>query len=350
MTSAAVAWGRCGGCGRCEYNSALVARDRRCACGRQSKLYVPKGNSDRDNRAKPLADATSKNGKSKGVGQSRGGGGSASQASAGQAASPSRAQLFEQTISTTSDPLLLKLLQDTVNKVKAASQPTQSPEEALRLASGAWRDGALRRDQAVHAVVKAQENLAKAQQREREAALTLARAEQARTLAAQGLASDMGIAAEEKEVLFQVKIDEEFFASLDSLDIEQQDREALQKLEQELRNAQVTMEGKHSEVQQWQARMAEPRQKANVAEPAAAPPPAGSGASSAAAAAAAPPTAGAAGGGSGLTEEAKLQRAAERLSESKLAAAMAAQAAKVAAAAASGASAAQAAAQTDVPE
>ncbi|CAK0905367.1 unnamed protein product, partial [Prorocentrum cordatum] len=218
-------------------------------CGRQVTLYKPKGG-EQDDHANDIVELDSKSDKAtKGTGKGKGGAGKGG-TQPDQATPPaSRLQLLQQTISTASAPLLLKLLQDELAKVQAASTPTQSPEEALRLAAGAWRDATLRHDQAVNAVVKAQENLTKAQQRERAAALDLAKAEQAWQIAAHGLASDMGIAPKEKDILFQVQIAEEFFAGgLEGLDIEQQDLEAV-------------MEGKRSEAQRWQVRMKELRQK-----------------------------------------------------------------------------------------
>eukprot|EP00959_Pyramimonas_sp_CCMP1952_P100549 2103568-Pyramimonas_sp.AAC.1 len=64
-------------------------------------------------------------------------------------------------------------------------KPAVTPDGVRRRASAAWRDASMKHDQAVNAAVKANENPGRAEQREREAALTLARAEESRRLAAQ---------------------------------------------------------------------------------------------------------------------------------------------------------------------
>ena len=65
--------------------------------------------------------------------------------------------MLEKSLSSTSDPLLLKLLKDEVAKTKAAQKPKVIPDEAFRHASAAWRDAGTRRDQAAQAVFNAKE-------------------------------------------------------------------------------------------------------------------------------------------------------------------------------------------------
>ncbi|CAK0808374.1 unnamed protein product, partial [Prorocentrum cordatum] len=177
---------------------------------------------------------------------------------------PDRLSVLKQAPGTSTDPLLAKLVADKISKIESEAKPRQSQaEEALRNASGVWRDASLKHKQAVNAAVEAQDNLANAQQRERETALTLAKAEAARRLSAQGMAKELGItpASEVKEVLFEVKIDEAFFHQADDLDIEASDRQALKGLEQELRGAKMHMGGKRAEVKSRQKRTTALRQE-----------------------------------------------------------------------------------------
>ncbi|CAK0912204.1 unnamed protein product, partial [Prorocentrum cordatum] len=201
------AWSKCGACGRCEYNTILVEKDRRCKCGRQVKLFKPKKTATAD---------TLQSNQLKTVGAGKG----------------------SDTLASTEDPLFRKLLSDEIAKLEATqTKPLQSKEEVLRHASGVWRDASLKHDQAINAVVKAQDNLDKAQQREREMALALARAEAARRLAAQGMAMEMGLSSSESSTA------------------QETDRAALKALEQELRSAQALMEVKHTEVKAWNEKM-----------------------------------------------------------------------------------------------
>ncbi|CAK0884499.1 unnamed protein product, partial [Prorocentrum cordatum] len=140
-------WSKCGACGRREHNAIFVERDRRRKCGRQVELFKPK---------KPASAGTARSNELK------------------------------------NDPLLKKLLSDEIAKPQTPqATPPQSQGEALRRASGAWRDASLKHDQAINAAVKVQA---------------------AWHLAAQGMAAKKGLVGcseaskeEVKGVLFEVR-------------------------------------------------------------------------------------------------------------------------------------------------
>eukprot|EP00959_Pyramimonas_sp_CCMP1952_P098123 2051101-Pyramimonas_sp.AAC.1 len=64
-------------------------------------------------------------------------------------------------------------------------------------------------------------------------------------------------AAPADKVLFRLDRDDTFFKELDQLDCEGGEKDKLKELERQLREAQQLAEGKHSEVKDWQARMAQ---------------------------------------------------------------------------------------------
>ncbi|CAK0791456.1 unnamed protein product [Prorocentrum cordatum] len=269
-------WSKCKGCGRDEYNHVLLQHDRRCRCGRQVKLYQPKTKGgDQTSQALQLSVVN-------GATKPSTDGGKGSKV-------VDEISLMEQTLTATTDPLLRKLLTDELQKKREALRPTMSPEEQIKHASGAWKDATVRHDQAVQGVLKARENLEKAEAKERETSLILARAEEAKRAAAATLAKQMGLtqpaatpAAPEQKVLFKLDIDDQFFQELEKLDLEGDELAKLRDLERQLREAQQLVEGKHTEVKDWQARTAElkaaitermaKKRKGSSGAPAAAPP------------------------------------------------------------------------------
>eukprot|EP00959_Pyramimonas_sp_CCMP1952_P297300 6219875-Pyramimonas_sp.AAC.1 len=89
-----------------------------------------------------------------------------------------------------------KLLELQVSKHQQAAVEEASkvsPEVSLQKASAAVRDAGVKHDQAVAALIKAESVLVRAKEREQEAALTLARAEQAKRIAVKVLAKQDGL-------------------------------------------------------------------------------------------------------------------------------------------------------------
>ncbi|CAK0824285.1 unnamed protein product [Prorocentrum cordatum] len=120
------------------------------------------------------------------------------------------------------------------------TQPSLTPEEQVKKTSGAWRDASLKHEQSVSMVLKCRENLARAEEREQQAAVTLAVAERARQAAAAAFSRQVSSPTSggggDPGAVFDLTWDESLFASVGQLEgIEQSEKDGLLKIAEELR-------------------------------------------------------------------------------------------------------------------
>ncbi|CAK0871306.1 unnamed protein product [Prorocentrum cordatum] len=176
----------------------------------------------------------------------------------GSATEPTPLAKLEAATLVAEDPALRSALQAQIDKLKQAQGTSQSsdtsPDEAVKRASGAVRDATLKHDQAIQSLIKARNNLSRAEAREKETSLALARAERQKLTASKALAYIMGIAAPEsgKEGFFGVCFDETFFQNIDGIPgITDTEKDELKEIERQLKGFKTQMETKNEEIMTW---------------------------------------------------------------------------------------------------
>ncbi|CAK0819538.1 unnamed protein product [Prorocentrum cordatum] len=256
---------------------------------------------------------------------------------------------YKQALSVTTGPALKAILEAHIGQLKddeISPEKCITPEESLRRATAAVRDAATKHDQAVSALLRAREVLEKATEREATAALTLAKAEKSKLQAVRALAELNGVVAKgtkdghgndggDSKKLISISWDQDFFSTLDKLEVSEAERADLKQLETDLKGVRDLVGTKSSEVERMPARMAKMKEdimvrlakKRKGPDGAATGNPDGGGSGG--------EPGGARGGDDGRTAEAtpvrgdqadaELAEEARRLSEAKLAAAQAAQ-------------------------
>ncbi|CAK0792675.1 unnamed protein product, partial [Prorocentrum cordatum] len=139
-------------------------------------------------------------------------------------------------------------------------------DEAVRKASGAWKDAEAKHTQAVEQLIRCRAALAKAEARETECARILAQAEFNKQVAIKALANASGLqvqghgegkAGDDKASngeCFRMEVDEAFFASTKELECEESEQKEFAELEKQLREVQPAMATRSSEVKDWVAR------------------------------------------------------------------------------------------------
>ena len=238
-------WSTCKGCNTHQWNHVLQKEGGKCrSCGRPVSLYQPKpkrGHLSQEADADKLVGGRKKEKGSK------------------SGVTDDAVKLLDQTIAATTDPTIKQVLiaQRALLTVQSAATAAQ-PAEAARKAEGTWRDADAKHVQAVQHVIRSQENLARAEERERETALILAQATLARQIAVKALAQASGIAVDQpppKKELFEVKWDLAFFENLDTMEMEESERQEFKVLEQQLKQAKENMATRSEEATQWLQRM-----------------------------------------------------------------------------------------------
>jgi hypothetical protein len=97
-------------------------------------------------------------------------------------------------------------------------------------------------------LLRARENLVRAEAKEAELAITLATAQESKRLAALALASKVGVIPHDKpaeqkdgDTLFSLSWDEDFLAKIDTLEAEASEKEVLRELEGDLKAARAQL-------------------------------------------------------------------------------------------------------------
>ncbi|CAK0889041.1 unnamed protein product, partial [Prorocentrum cordatum] len=248
-------WSTCAGCHAHQWNDVLLQEGGACRkCGRPVKLFKPKGQdvSQQQQQAVTLVQPGPKH---KGKSKQQGGAGGTPEGAL---------DLLSQTIAATTDPTVKRVL-ESQQAILAAQKPVESvvsADEAVRKASGAWKDAEAKHAQSVDQVLRCRAALVKAEAREAECARTLAQAEFNKQIAIKALANASGLQvqatgdgkAPDKAAegdCFRVEVDETFFASIQDLECEEGERKELAELEKQLRDMQTAMATRSSEVKAW---------------------------------------------------------------------------------------------------
>ena len=151
-------------------------------------------------------------------------------------------------------------------KAKAAGTAAGvTPAEAVRRAKGAWHDASLRYEQASSHVKKCRENLERALAKEADSLRALATAEIGKIIAGKALAKELGIASgdigngdgQQKNGIVDITWDTEFYASLNSIDCEQSEKDVLLKFEAGLEATKTDLASKSADIAKWKERTTE---------------------------------------------------------------------------------------------
>ncbi|CAK0831305.1 unnamed protein product, partial [Prorocentrum cordatum] len=148
---------------------------------------------------------------------------------------------LRQALAAVTDPVVKKDLEMQIAKLNLAAdtEPELGVVEALRRADGAKRNAEHIHEQAVAAVLRIRSNLAAAEGKEATTAINLAKAVDARKVAALAVTEAEGLGgtplaaeASEKKIL-NAEWDETFFGSIDGLDATPEEKAALLTLKQQ---------------------------------------------------------------------------------------------------------------------
>ena len=130
--------------------------------------------------------------------------GASNSGNTGKDASPAEVQaLLSKLLADAKDLNTKKLLLEQMEQLKSSGGQGDKPitaDEALKRATSSWKDCSAKHEQAVQQVVKCRENLRKAEEKEQEWALALAKAEYAKKNAIAILAKESGLAEEPVKV------------------------------------------------------------------------------------------------------------------------------------------------------
>ncbi|CAK0807309.1 unnamed protein product, partial [Prorocentrum cordatum] len=171
--------------------------------------------------------------------------------------------LLQQVVQKSESAALKAAVSQELSKLLAKGPETTAPggeAEAVRRANGAWRDADTKHSQAVAAVVRLQDSLAIAIDKEVQAAQVLAQAEKAKRAAVEALARVEGIMSSsvtakdaspvvEGTPSFRISWNEALFQGLDDLECEDEEREQLRLVHTQLQELQATLSAKEADIQ-----------------------------------------------------------------------------------------------------
>eukprot|EP00959_Pyramimonas_sp_CCMP1952_P256292 5353352-Pyramimonas_sp.AAC.1 len=170
-------WSKCAKCGTTEWNDILSTRNNQCSkCRCPVKVF----------KAKPKKDGSADGSQDNSLVHANGskGDSSASRAAASGAVPDDNQRMLSmltQLLADAKDMSTKKLLLEQMAALRSSPSPKPvSTEESVKRADSALRDAHAKHDQAVHQVIKLRDNLHKAEIKEAEAAVILARAEAAK--------------------------------------------------------------------------------------------------------------------------------------------------------------------------
>lgn len=235
-------------CNTSECHEILESRgSKRSRCHRPINMYAPKDKKKSngvDKSADTLQLAVGFGGQ--GGGKSNGGKGRCSKRPAVLGTTAETRGRLLRMIGNTPDLVITNSLKNSLLKQlelldkPAAAVTIVSATDAVKRAEGIWKDVNMRNDQAINSVIRLRNQLAQAENKERELAKELASAEVGRCLAAKALAVETGAIVEGASATAEatggsqnwyVQWDEEFFAKLEEYECVPAEREQLIALE-----------------------------------------------------------------------------------------------------------------------